>query len=34
MRIFTSGSAPISANVMDFMKIGILSEVIEGMSCT
>ncbi|TBU65954.1 acetyl-CoA synthetase-like protein [Dichomitus squalens] len=30
LRIFTSGSAPISANVMDFMKIGILSEVIEG----
>ena len=30
MRLFSSGSAPISANVMDFMKIGILSEVIEG----
>ncbi|KAM5538994.1 hypothetical protein V8D89_007217 [Ganoderma adspersum] len=34
MRLFSSGSAPISANVMDFMKIGILSEVIEGYGMT
>ncbi|KAI0748011.1 acetyl-CoA synthetase-like protein [Daedaleopsis nitida] len=28
--LLTTGSAPISANVMDFLKIGLLSEVIEG----
>ena len=30
MKLLTTGSAPISANVMDFLKIGLLTEVIEG----
>lgn len=28
--MITTGSAPISANVMDFLKIGLLCTVIEG----
>ncbi|KAI0781049.1 acetyl-CoA synthetase-like protein [Trametes elegans] len=30
VKIITSGSAPISANVMDFLKIGLLTSIIEG----
>ena len=31
MRLLPTGSAPISANVMEFLKIGLLCEVLEGM---
>ncbi|KAI0670490.1 acetyl-CoA synthetase-like protein [Trametes maxima] len=31
IRMLTTGSAPISSNVMDFMKIGLLCEMIEGV---
>ncbi|KAI0807133.1 acetyl-CoA synthetase-like protein [Fomes fomentarius] len=34
MRLLTTGSAPISVNVMDFLKIGLLAEVIEGYGMT
>ncbi|KAI0374775.1 acetyl-CoA synthetase-like protein [Pilatotrama ljubarskyi] len=34
VRLITSGSAPISANVMDFLKIGLLSSIIEGYGMT
>ncbi|OSD01625.1 acetyl-CoA synthetase-like protein [Trametes coccinea BRFM310] len=34
VRIITSGSAPISANVMDFLKIGLLASMVEGYGMT
>ncbi|EIW60496.1 acetyl-CoA synthetase-like protein [Trametes versicolor FP-101664 SS1] len=34
IRMITTGSAPISANVMDFLKIGLLCTVIEGYGMT
>ena len=30
MKLITTGSAPISASVMDFLKIGLLTEMVEG----
>ena len=30
--LIPTGSAPISANVMEFLKIGLLCEVLEGMN--
>ncbi|RPD66021.1 acetyl-CoA synthetase-like protein [Lentinus tigrinus ALCF2SS1-7] len=34
MKLITTGSAPISANVMDFLKVGLLTEVVEGYGMT